>query len=125
MASLKGAKDTYDREIIAIFQPHLFSRTRDFYREFGSSFFNADHLVVTGIYPAREQPMPGITGRLIADAAIKGDHHKVAYIEDKENIPAYVLKHVKKGGMIITMGAGDIWKTGEKILKGLRKGKKA
>ncbi|MFH1943036.1 MAG: UDP-N-acetylmuramate--L-alanine ligase, partial [bacterium] len=68
-ASLKGARDGWDCRVVAVFQPHLYSRTRDFYRDFGQSFFNADILIVTDIYPAREKPIPGVTGELVADAA--------------------------------------------------------
>lgn len=120
MATLKAAKDTYNREITALFQPHLFSRTRDFCKEFGASFFNADRLVVTDIYPSREKPMPGVTGKLVADAAVSFGHKQVKYIKDKEKAAAYILKRVRRGAMVVTLGAGDIWKTGEKILRGLK-----
>lgn len=119
-ATLEAAKATYQRNIIALFQPHLFSRTRDFCREFGASFFNADTLIVTDVYPSREKPLPGITGQLVADAAISFGHKKVKYFQDKDKSVAYVLKKARQGDMIITLGAGDIWKTGEKILKALK-----
>jgi UDP-N-acetylmuramate--alanine ligase len=117
--TLKAAKDTYGRNILAIFQPHLYSRTRDFDREFGGSFNNADTLVVTDIYASREKPMEGITGRLIADAAVKSGHRRVEYFMRPRDIVRFVTQKAGKGDMVITLGAGDIWKTGEKILKAL------
>jgi UDP-N-acetylmuramate--alanine ligase len=117
LASLRGAKKTYKRNIIAVFQPHLYSRTRDFYKEFGSSFFDADTLVVTDVYPAREKPVKGVTGRLIAGAAVEFGHKNVKYIKDKERVVPHVRKTVKRGDMVITLGAGDVWKIGEKLLK--------
>jgi len=119
-ASLKGAKDGYSRRIVAVFQPHLYSRTRDFYEDFGKSFFNADILIVTDIYPAREKPIEGVSGRLIADAAQIRGHRNVNYVPDKNDIPDFVEKIIKSGDMVITMGAGDIWKIGDEILKRLK-----
>jgi len=115
-ASLQGAKEGYSRRIIAVFQPHLYSRTRDFYKDFGKSFFNADVLIVTDIYPAREQPIEGVTGRLVADFAEKRGHRNVVYMPDKGEIPQYVLEIAQDRDMVITLGAGDIWKTGKEIL---------
>jgi len=117
--TLKAAKDTYRRKVLAIFQPHLYSRTRDFCREFGQSFFNADTLVVTDIYASREKPIPGVSGKLVADAAIDAGHRSVKYLVNPAEIEKFVKKNVKKGDMVITLGAGDIWKIGEKILKTL------
>jgi UDP-N-acetylmuramate--alanine ligase len=119
MATLKAAKDTYKRNVIAVFQPHLYSRTRDFYREFGAAFNNADTLVVTDVYASREKPMEGVSGKLIADAARTFGHHQVHYFTRPPDIRNFVLKAAEKGDMIITLGAGDIWKTGENILKAL------
>ncbi len=120
-ATLQAAKDTYGRRIIAIFQPHLYTRTRDFYQDFGSSFVNADILVVTDVYASREKPIEGISGQLIADAAISFGHHKVKYIPVIENISPYILDKLKKGDILITLGAGDIWKTGETLLNSIGK----
>jgi len=119
-ASLQGAKEGFNRRIIAVFQPHLYSRTRDFYKDFGKSFFNADILIVTDVYPAREKPIEGVTGRLISDYAEERGHRNVYYVQDKNDVPEFIEKLLKKGDMVITLGAGDIWKTGEKILDRLK-----
>ncbi len=68
-ATLLGASLGYKRRIVAVFQPHTYTRTRDFYEDFGRSFFNSDVLIVTDVYPAREEPIQGVTGELIAEAA--------------------------------------------------------
>jgi UDP-N-acetylmuramate--alanine ligase len=116
-ATLKAAKEAFGRRVIAVFQPHLYSRTRDFYREFGSSFYQADLLVVTDIYPAREAPLPGISGELIAKAAREAGHRQVFYLADKESIPEQLARLVRAGDIVITLGAGDIYKYGERFLK--------
>lgn len=115
--SLKAARQGWDRRLIAVFQPHLYSRTRDFSHDFGQSFFDADILVVTDIYPAREQPIPGVTGELVASAARLLGHRQVVYIQEKGEVAEYLAKIVREGDMIITMGAGDIWKVGEEFIE--------
>ncbi len=119
-ATLQGAKDGWQRRVVCVFQPHLYSRTRDFYEEFGRSFFNADVLIVTDVYPAREEPIEGVSGQLIATAAKKFGHKDVHYIPDKKEIPEFLMKIKKKGDLIITIGAGDIWKYGEEFIKLLK-----
>ena len=119
-ASLKGARDGWDCRVVAVFQPHLYSRTRDFYRDFGQSFFNADILIVTDIYPAREEPIPGVTGELVADAARSLGHRQVVYIPDMDELTDYLRGIVRKGDLIITMGAGDIWRVGEALAERLK-----
>jgi len=119
-ATLSGAKAGWRRRVVCVFQPHLYTRTRDFYEEFGKAFLLSDVLIVTDIYPAREEPIQGITGELIANAAKQFGHKEVYYLPDKKGVPAFLLKMAKKGDMVITMGAGDIWKFGEEFLKQLR-----
>ncbi|MCL5027607.1 MAG: UDP-N-acetylmuramate--L-alanine ligase [Bacteroidetes bacterium] len=116
-ATLAGIRSGWDRRLVAVFQPHLFTRTRDFYQEFGRSFLNTDIFVCTDVYPAREQPINGITGEIIADAARKFGHKNVIYVKDKNEIPQKLLEIKKDGDIIITMGAGDIWKYGEKFVE--------
>lgn len=119
-ATLAGAKAGWRRRIVCVFQPHLYSRTRDFYDEFGKAFLLSDVLVVTDVYPAREEPIQGVTGELIANAAEQFGHKDVHYVPDKKHIPQSLMKITKKGDIVITMGAGDIWKYGEEFLKNLK-----
>ncbi len=119
-ATLAGAKSGWRRRVVCVFQPHLFSRTRDFYEDFGKSFLLSDVLVVTDIYPAREEPIQGVTGELIVNAAKQFGHKDVYYVPDKKQVPAFLQTIVKQGDIVITMGAGDIWKFGEEFLKQLQ-----
>jgi UDP-N-acetylmuramate--alanine ligase len=119
-ATLAGVKAGWRRRVVCVFQPHLYTRTRDFYEEFGKSFLLSDVLVVTDVYPAREEPIQGVTGELIVDAAKRFGHKDVHYVPEKTRIPDYLKSIVKKGDIVITMGAGDIWKYGETFLKALR-----
>jgi len=121
-ATLAGAKSGWRRRVVCVFQPHLYSRTRDFYDEFGRAFFNADVLVVTDVYPAREEPIQGISGELIVNAAREFGHKQVHYVPDKKDVPDFLMKIHQPGDMVITMGAGDIWKFGEEFIKKLKAG---
>ena len=119
-ATLAGAKAGWRRRVVCVFQPHLYSRTRDFYEEFGKAFLLSDVLVVTDVYPAREEPIQGVTGELIVNAAKQFGHKDAQYLPDKKQVPIHLRTIVKPGDIIITMGAGDIWKYGEEFLAGLR-----
>ncbi|MDP2301511.1 MAG: UDP-N-acetylmuramate--L-alanine ligase [Ignavibacteria bacterium] len=115
-ATLAGIRSGWNRRLIAVFQPHLYSRTRDFYQEFGRSFLNSDVFICTDVYPARELPIEGVTGEIIAEAAKKFGHKNVIYIKDKNDLPSILSEIKKPGDIIVTMGAGDIWKYGEKLV---------
>lgn len=114
--TLKGIKASWNRRLVAVFQPHLYTRTRDFYKDFGKSFLNSDVFICTDVYPSRELPIEGITGKLIADSAMEQGHKKVHYVADKNDIPQFLMSEKKDGDIIITMGAGDIYKFGEKFV---------
>ena len=116
-ATLNAIRSGWKNRLIAIFQPHLYSRTRDFYAEFGRSFLNSDIFICTDVYPAREEPIEGITGELIANAAKKFGHKEVYYVPDKNEIPQFLKEIYRPGDIIITLGAGDIWKYGEQFIK--------
>jgi len=118
-ATLLGIRSGWKRRLIAIFQPHLYSRTRDFYAEFGRSFLNSDIFICTDVYPAREDPIEGVSGKMIADTAKDFGHKNVFYEADKKNIPSLLSELVQDNDIIITMGAGDIWKYGEKFVEHL------
>jgi UDP-N-acetylmuramate--alanine ligase len=120
-ATLSGVKAGWRRRVVCVFQPHLYSRTRDFYDEFGKSFLLSDMLVVTDVYPAREEPIQGVSGELIVNAAKQFGHKDVHYVPDKKDVPAFLVRTCKKGDIVITMGAGDIWKFGEEFVRMLAK----
>ncbi len=102
--------------VIVVFQPHLFSRTRIFAREFGAALGHADEALVMDVYAAREDPEPGVTGALIADAVPAG---RGAFHPDRESLPAVVADAAKPGDLVLTMGAGDVTALGPRILAAL------
>jgi UDP-N-acetylmuramate--alanine ligase len=122
-ATLRAARTGWNRRVIAVFQPHLYSRTRDFHQEFGQSFFDADVLIVTDVYGSREDPIPGVSGALVADAAKSFGHKRVLTVKDPAGAAEAVLGLVRPGDLVVTMGAGDIHKAGDAVIAGLGKGK--
>jgi UDP-N-acetylmuramate--alanine ligase len=123
-ATLQAARVSLDRRVVAVFQPHLYSRTRDFSAEFGSALLDSDVLVVTDVYPAREEPIPGVNGELIARSAAGQGHRQVIYEPDLQKVPERVAGLVQEGDVVITMGAGSIWKAAERLLELLGEGEK-
>ncbi len=99
--------------VIAVFQPHLYSRTRIFAAEFGAALGLADEVVVLDVYAAREDPEPGVTGRLVADAVPGGAAH---YVADFGDVPKVVAALAAPGDLVLTMGAGDITRMGPLVL---------
>ncbi len=119
-ATLSAIRSGWDRRVVAVFQPHLYTRTRDFYADFAKSFLDSDVFICTDVYPAREIPIQDVTGQLITDAAEKFGHKNVIYVPDKKQIPDKLLEIVLPGDIVITMGAGDIWKYGEEFINKLK-----
>lgn len=118
VATLEAAYEGWeDRRIVAVFQPHLYSRTRDFKEGFARAFFNADVLVVTDVYGARETPIEGVSGQMIADLASRYGHRNVHYVPDKEQLPEFLAELARPGDTIITMGAGDIWRVSRRLVQ--------
>ncbi|MFJ4988294.1 UDP-N-acetylmuramate--L-alanine ligase [Streptomyces sp. NPDC088732] len=104
-----------DRRILVVFQPHLFSRTQELGREMGEALGLADASVVLDIYPAREDPIPGVTSALIIDAAAAHGADVTAG-HDKDAVPALVAGMAGPGDLVLTMGAGDVTDLGPRIL---------
>ena len=110
-ATLDAASQGYpDRRIVAVFQPHLYSRTRDFLDDFARSFFETDLLMLTDIYGAREEPIEGIDGQRLADRAEQFGHRSVHYVPDKTDLPGELLDVTRPGDVVLMLGAGDIWR---------------
>jgi UDP-N-acetylmuramate--alanine ligase len=118
-ATLEAARQVYpDRRLVALFQPHLFSRTRDFSEAFGRALSAADASVVTDVYPSREKPIPGVTGALVADAARRAGTSKcISYVADRKAVVDYLERVLVPGDLLVTLGAGDVVKFGEEYLK--------
>ncbi|OGW51918.1 MAG: UDP-N-acetylmuramate--L-alanine ligase [Nitrospirae bacterium RBG_19FT_COMBO_42_15] len=116
-ATLAAAKSGWDKRTIVIFQPHRYTRTKDLMKDFATAFYQADVLILTDIYAAGETPIEGVTGERLYET-IKGHGHKeVMFIKNKNEIPDYVLKMLKKDDIVITLGAGDVWKIGGEIVE--------
>ena len=116
---MAAARGWPDRRVVAVFQPHLYSRTRDLADDFARAFYDADVLVVTDVYPAREAPIEGVSGRTVADRARQYGHRDVHYVADKEALPDALRGLARPGDLVVTMGAGDVWRYGEQFLASL------
>lgn len=120
-ATLKAAKETSPQRLICVFQPHRYSRTQLLHEEFGKAFVSADVLFVTDVYAAGEAPIPGISGKTIVDEVRRQAGQTVHYIEDRQEIAADLKEFVQPGDLVITMGAGNIYQTGEELVALLQK----
>ncbi len=115
-ATLEAAQKGWGKKVICIFQPHTYTRTQDMAEEFGMSFDNADKLIVTDVYPARELPIEGVTGELISNAAKNYGHRNVEYVPDKDNLKTVLDKLIDDEYVILTVGAGNIFKFAELLV---------
>jgi UDP-N-acetylmuramate--alanine ligase len=119
-ATLEAARSTVGEggRVIAVFQPHRYSRTRALYREFGASFGSADAVVITEVYGAGEIPQPGVNGKLIVDSICETPNHpEVFYLPQKDAIPRALRDVSEPGDLILTLGAGDVSQVGEDLLE--------
>ena len=128
-AQLRAARQVVEGQaeqggrVVVAFQPHLYSRTRDFAREFGEALGLADEVVVLDVYGAREDPQPGVSGALIADA-VPLPRERVRFVPRWEDVPAVVAGIARAGDLVITMGAGDVTVLAPEILLELEKREK-
>ena len=120
-ATLKAAKSGWGRRILAIFQPHLFSRTRDFFKEFATVLQLADFVILTDIYPAREKPIPNITTKLIYTELYKVMKNNCILLSDLDDLNEVIFRIIKSGDMVLTMGAGSIWRYSDSFYQDLIK----
>lgn len=112
-ATIKAVKDGWPRHrLVVLFQPHRYSRTKHLHREFGSAFSLADTVKVLDIYSAGEKPLPGVTSALIVDG-IRGRGGVAERFTGLDGL----LPKLESGDIVLTLGAGDVWKTGEELLR--------
>jgi len=109
------------KRLIVVFQPHRYTRTQYLYDEFGQSFTMADELFLTEIYPAGEEPIEGVSSNLIQQSVKKHEGRDVVVIPHLDQVPDYISPIVREGDVIVTLGAGDIYKVGHAILSMLDK----
>ena len=121
-ATLDALRQGWPGRIVVIFQPHRYTRTRDLFERFGESFGNADLVFLMEIYAAGEQPIPGVDASLVARAVTEKRGGAVQLLLDKERAVESVIPHLREGDVVLTLGAGDVWKTGEGILEALAHG---
>jgi UDP-N-acetylmuramate--alanine ligase len=118
-ATLEAAQSAFhERRVVAVFQPHLYSRTRDLMDAFARAFFNADVLILTDVYGARErsEDHADISGATLAERARWNGHRNVVYVPDLDDLDAAIDRLVRPGDLLLTMGAGPIYKWGESFL---------
>ncbi len=117
-AVLKTLAECYEnRRRIVVFQPHRYTRTRALFNDFTKAFYQTDILVVTDIYPASEKPIPGISAEKLARSISEHGHGNVVYLPDLSEVLSYLAETATEGDLILTLGAGDVWKVGEKFLE--------
>jgi UDP-N-acetylmuramate--alanine ligase len=118
-ATLAAARQAFPgRRLLAVFQPHLYSRTAQHGAAMGRALAAADLVIVTSIYPAREQPIPGVTAAVVVDAA-RDAGAQVIYEPDREQIGERIHEIVREGDVVITLGAGDITRVGRELAQWL------
>ena len=115
--TLTAAKQTKPNRVICAFQPHRYSRTKFLCKEFGQCFDAADVLVLTDIYSAGEEPIEGISGETIKNEVERHTGKPVVYIEDRKDVAKYLKEIVRDGDLVISMGAGDIYRSGEELVE--------
>ena len=125
-ATLRTARLVWpDRRLVAIFQPHRYTRTQALWQEFCPPLLVADVLLVTEVYGAGEPPIAGVSGALIWEGVRALEHPQALYLPQREDLAAEMLRRARPGDVVLTLGAGDVWKVGEQILKALQEGEAA
>jgi UDP-N-acetylmuramate--alanine ligase len=120
-ATLRTARLVWpDRRLLVIFQPHRYTRTRALWQEFCSPLLQTDLLFLTEVYAAGEPCIPGVSGALIWEGVQALGHRQAIFVPQKEEVASRLLPLLQDGDIILTLGAGDIWKVGEEVLTAVR-----
>lgn len=121
-ATLEAIKQAWpQKRLVVLFQPHRYSRTKALFKEFQTCFHKADYLIISDIYPASEEPIPGVTGESLLEATkLHGQRHTL-YIGELDNMAEELLPILREGDLVLTLGAGNIVKVGEELLALLQK----
>ncbi|GBF34454.1 UDP-N-acetylmuramate--alanine ligase [Desulfocucumis palustris] len=119
-ATLRAARQVGMGRVISVFQPHRYTRTSLLRERFGTAFSDADVIILSDIYSAGEQPIEGVSGRIIAEAIENFENRPVTYLPTREDIVNYLVDFVRPGDLILTMGAGNIWTAGIDLVKRLQ-----
>ena len=116
-ATLAAVREGFGSRTLVVFQPHRYSRTQALLEEFGRAFVLADRVVVTDIYPAGEAPIPGLDGSVVAETLVRHGHPDVTYEPELDAIPGRLREWIQPGDIVLTLGAGDVWKVGQKLVQ--------
>jgi len=119
-ATIGAIRDSWKRPLTVIFQPHRYSRTRDLFDEFLTAFEGADRLLLTEIYPAGEDAIPGVNSESLYQVIKRKGHMEVEFVADKSQITKTLAGKLSPGDIVLTLGAGDIYKVGEALLEALK-----
>ncbi len=119
-ATLRAAREGFDRRLVVAFQPHRFTRTRDLFNDFLSAFDDAERLFLTEIYAAGEERIEGVSGEALHQALRRRGHLDVDYRPSREALTDALLEALRPGDLLVVLGAGDIYKVGEEVLQTLR-----
>ncbi|KXS42466.1 MAG: UDP-N-acetylmuramate--alanine ligase [Candidatus Frackibacter sp. T328-2] len=114
-ATLSAAQNMDFKKVIAIFQPHRYSRTKFLLEEFSQAFTDADEVIITDIYAAGEDPIPGVEAERVANLINQRNFGKAKFISDLDDVYHYLQKKLQAGELLLTLGAGDVWKVGERL----------
>lgn len=118
--TLRTLREIYkEKRIIVVFQPHRYTRTQLLLKDFFTSFYDADLLIIAPIYPAGEEPIKGINSSLICKGVMEHGQKNVLMMDDKKKVVEYLSHNVKANDVVLTLGAGDIWKVGDELIKKL------
>ena len=118
--NLAAARDVHDGRILVLFQPHLYSRTRHLARELAAALATADVVAVTDVYPAREEPLPGVTGKLVVDALTElRPGMPIGWTPSVDDGARFVARRARPGDLVLTVGAGDVERAAELVLAAL------
>jgi UDP-N-acetylmuramate--alanine ligase len=119
IATLRAARTGWGRRVVAVFQPHRYSRTQALFRDFLTAFNDANVLILTEIYPAGEDRIEGVEAKALFEGIRDYGHKNVTFIADKKEIVDHLLRIVTPGDLVITLGAGDIWQVSDEFMKRL------
>jgi UDP-N-acetylmuramate--alanine ligase len=121
-ATIEAARLGEWNRVWAVFQPHRFTRTEALATELGSSLAGADTVVVCDVYPADERPIPGVTGRLVADAAVAAGA-STEYVASRRDLAGFLVPRLERGDLVLLLGAGDIAAVGDELAMALEAGR--
>jgi UDP-N-acetylmuramate--alanine ligase len=118
-ATLRAAREGYGRRLVAVFQPHRYTRTRDLFDDFLGAFDDADLLILTDIYAAGEDRIEGVSGEALYDALRRRGHADVRFIPSRSDVAAALVPVLRGGDMVVTLGAGDVHRVADELLAAL------